>query len=292
MISCHGFANMIWPKISVVTTNYNLADYLERTIKSVLDQGYPNLEYIIIDGGSTDGSVEIIKRYADRLTYWVTEPDKGMYDALNKGLQRATGDIMTYINSDDLISPSALSLVAELFVAYPQISWVTGTIAQIDEQDRLIQTGPSERWSALRYYSQDYKWIQQEGTFWRRSLWEAAGGYLKTDLQLAGDFELWLRFFAHAKLFNASTVLGQFRIRRQRKTSAIHKYEAEVASCFAALVLAPELANQVLQVRRLKWQIKRLPIIRSRTLAKLAALYDFPPEITFDPDNQCLKLTQ
>ncbi len=99
---------MSLPKISLVTPSYNQAAYLEQTIRSVLDQGYPNLEYVIIDGGSTDGSVEIIKRYERHLKYWVSEKDKGQTDALNKGITHCTGDVFGYINSDDLLYPRSL----------------------------------------------------------------------------------------------------------------------------------------------------------------------------------------
>src|SRR5438132_13711050 len=103
------------PRITVVTPSFNQAEFLERTLRSVLDQGYPNLEYVVIDGGSTDGSVDTIRRYADRLAYWVAQPDSGQYDAINKGFQRTSGEVMAWINSDDKYAPWAFAVAAEVF---------------------------------------------------------------------------------------------------------------------------------------------------------------------------------
>src|ERR1044071_10153093 len=114
------------PKISIVTTSFNQAEWLEQCMRSVLDQNYPELEYIVIDGGSTDGSVDIIRKYADRLTYWISEKDNGMYDGLQKGLSRSTGEIMAWINSDDLFHPGSFMTVTEIFSHYEQVKWLQG----------------------------------------------------------------------------------------------------------------------------------------------------------------------
>src|SRR5712664_2616221 len=111
------------PRISIVTPSFNQASYLEAALKSVLDQNYPNLEYIVVDGGSTDGSVEIIQRYADRLTYWVSQPDRGQMDALNKGFRRTTGEIMAWLNSDDMLCSWALQTVGHIFQDLPAVQW-------------------------------------------------------------------------------------------------------------------------------------------------------------------------
>jgi glycosyltransferase involved in cell wall biosynthesis len=114
------------PKITVVTPSFNQARYLEDTIRSVLDQGYPNLEYIIIDGGSTDGSADLIRRYEKQLTYWVSEKDNGLYDAIQKGFARSTGEIMTWVNADDMYHKQCLFTVAGIFQKFDQVKWLMG----------------------------------------------------------------------------------------------------------------------------------------------------------------------
>ena len=129
-------------KISVVTVCYNMAQYIEATIKSVLSQGYPNLEYIIIDGGSTDGTQQIIEKYQDQLAYYVSEPDNGMYDAINKGFLKATGDIIAWINADDIYMPWTLHTINDVFTCFPETKWLGGKYAFLNENGTLAQIFP------------------------------------------------------------------------------------------------------------------------------------------------------
>jgi len=200
---------------------------------SILNQGYPNIEYVVIDGGSTDGSVDVIRKYENRLTYWVSEPDRGHFDALNKGFERTTGEIMAWLNSDDRLTPWALSIVAEILKAFPEVEWLTSVYPLIwDKQGRAVACWdlggfskkaflkganlPGRRWSARGS-------IQQESTFWRRSLWERAGGYTDGTLKIAGDFELWARFYQHADLYGVAAPLGGFRLHGNQITA--HRME-------------------------------------------------------------------
>lgn len=218
-----------WPRISIVTPSFNQGAYLEATLRSVLDQGYPNLEYLVLDGGSTDESVAIIERYADRLDYWVSERDGGQYDALNRGLQRSSGAIMGWLNSDDKLMPWALSVVAEVFRAFPEVEWITGGFpVQWNAAGQAVRCGvklgysrelflrggylPGRPWFARGY-------LQQESTFWRRSLWERAGGSIDATLRYAGDFELWARFFTHAEPVVVGALLGGIRKHGVQKTA-------------------------------------------------------------------------
>ena len=159
-----------WPKISVVTPSFNQGRYIEATIKSVLDQGYPNLEYIIMDGGSTDGTVEIIERYSDRLAYWVSEEDEGQTDALIKGFDRASGDILCWLCSDDLFEASTLQEVAETFVRNPDWDVVYGDSFWIDAVGRPIRFKRE-----IPYYRfiwmYDHNYLPQPSTFWRRGIY-------------------------------------------------------------------------------------------------------------------------
>ena len=224
-----------YPKISIVTTNFNGGEFLERAIQSVISQQYPNLEYIIIDGKSTDNSVDLIRKYESQITYWVSEPDGGMYEGLQKGLSKSTGDIMAWLNSDDLYHPGALFRIAEFFSEFPQIKWLTGVPTALDEKDNTIIPVCHDYpvWSKTRFYSFDYKWIQQESTFWKRELWITAGSTLNTSLKYAGDFELWLRFFRYERLYSAPVLVGGFRLRRDGQQSVVHlgKYMKEARTC-------------------------------------------------------------
>jgi glycosyltransferase involved in cell wall biosynthesis len=206
-------------KISIITPVFNGASYLEDTILSVINQGYPNLEYIIIDGGSTDGSVDIIKKHEKHLTYWVSEPDKGLYHAVQKGFEKSTGDIMAWINSDDMYHKGAFSIVSELFTQFPQIEWMMGIPSTYDEKGRTIMVDGYRQWCKANYHLGQYEWIQQESVFWKRSLWEKSGSKMDTSLKLAGDFELWMRFFRHAELYTLQALLAGFRVRRANQLS-------------------------------------------------------------------------
>lgn len=222
-----------FPKITIVTPSYNQAKYLEQTILSVITQNYPNLEYIIIDGGSTDGSVEIIKKYEQHISYWVSEKDEGLYPAIQKGFDRATGEIMAWINSDDMYQRSSFFTVAKIFSAYPSINWLIGRYAFYNEDGEIFQFDVDEykeTWSRWRLLLDKESFIMQESVFWRRELWQKAGGYLDTKYQLAADFELWMRFSRHDKLVTTNHLLSGFRFRNENQKSKdnMDKYHAEM----------------------------------------------------------------
>ena len=221
-----------YPKITVVTPNHNQVKFLETTIQSVLNQKYPNLEYIIIDGGSTDGSVDIIKKYEDSLCYWESQLDNGMYEAINKGFTMATGEIMCWINSDDILWPNSLHNVRCAFVNNPNVHWLQGFPTVIDEKGEVIfKRAPvySKFYFYLLNHLKSFSFIQQESTFWTKVLWEKAGGYLSSDYQLASDFDLWMRFFNIEKLYCTKTTLGAFRSRKGQQSSNKDLYLKEAS---------------------------------------------------------------
>lgn len=216
------------PRISIVTPCLDAAPFLAEAIESVLGQGYPNLEYVVVDGGSTDGSLEIIERYADRLAGFVSEPDNGHADALNKGFARTTGDIMGWLNADDVLHRGALRLLAHVFTSFPEVEWLTAQPSSMDEAGAIVSVDAARGWCRLGFVTGDNRWIQQESTYWKRSLWERAGGSLSLEYRLACDFELWMRFFRHARLQSTDGLVGAFRLHdRQRTASQMQAYEAE-----------------------------------------------------------------
>jgi GT2 family glycosyltransferase len=220
-----------WPRISIVTPSYNQASFLETTIQSVLKQGYPNLEFIVIDGGSTDGSVEIIERYADRLTHWESGPDRGQSHALNKGFSRATGSLLTWLNSDDQLAPGALFTVAEAFIRH-QPDLVVGRCARIMHpsfipyhfhrcrlplnvvqpllEDKLLEL--DDCWMTGHFF-------HQPEVFFTKDIWTRSGGHVREDLYYSMDYELWLRFArAGSTIFAIPDVLAIFRQHSNQKT--------------------------------------------------------------------------
>lgn len=207
------------PKISIVTPSYNQARYIEETILSVINQDYPNFEYIIIDGGSTDGSVEIIRKYSTRLAFWVSEKDNGFADAINKGFRKATGDILFWINSDDLLMNEALKIVGRYFARFSKAQVIFGDRWIIDENSRKIRD------VRFHFYHcgffKNYRNIAQEATFWRRDIFELVGG-LDESLQYAIDLDLWCRFSKISTLHYLPFHLGAFRQQPGSKTSTMN----------------------------------------------------------------------
>lgn len=219
------------PKFSIVTPSFNQSAFLEETILSVLNQDYPNIEYIVIDGGSTDDSVKIIRKYADRLAYWVSEPDAGQYDAINKGFGRSTGNLMGWLNSDDKLLPWGIRGAVKIFQECPEIDWLTSTeqifwsrsgvpahLSRIDGYSR--QTFYSGRNLARDDYFRFH--TMQECTFWRRTLWDRAGGRMGAGFKAAGDFDLWARFWETAELASVNVPMAGFRLHGFQKSLRIY----------------------------------------------------------------------
>ena len=203
-------------KISIITPSYNQAEYIEQTIQSVLSQNYPNLEYIIIDGASTDGSAEIIKKYESQLAYWVSEPDKGQSDAINKGLKRATGDIVAWLNSDDLYLPETFLTVNSAFVDNDDIRVILGGV-----ENFYPDSGRREIWSYESFDTVDFfnrVAIHQPGVFWKREIMEKTG-YLDEQLYYLMDYDLWMRFLLNFPFKVLNESLAEFRVHALAKTS-------------------------------------------------------------------------
>jgi len=188
------------PHIAIVTPSYNQGQFIEETIRSVLLQGYPNLEYIVIDGGSTDNSIDIIQKYAKFLTYWVSEPDRGQSDAINKGFARSTGEIMGWLNSDDYLAPSALFKLASYY--QPGLHWWNGNALNLEPDNSLHSYPQLKHQISQNHILHARIIITQVSTFWTRELWDKVGSAV-SDIHLAMDYDLWLRF----SYYTAATVL-------------------------------------------------------------------------------------
>lgn len=209
------------PRISVVTVSYNQAEFLEETILSVLNQNYPDLEYIVIDGGSSDGSVDIIKQYENELTYWVSEPDGGQSAGLIKGFDKSTGDIQCWINSDDLLELDALRDVVIFFEKNPKARVVTGDAILIDENGSVIRKQKQIKFYRFLWFN-DHNYITQSSTFWRSDLYKEVGG-LDPKFHYGMDADLFIRFADVTKMHHVRKFWSKFRIYNDQKTSRDRK---------------------------------------------------------------------
>jgi glycosyltransferase involved in cell wall biosynthesis len=204
--------------VSVVTPSYNQARYLEETIRSVLDQDYPEIEYIVMDGGSTDGSREIIEHYAHRLGGWVSEKDGGQTDAINRGFGRARGDVLAWLNSDDTYNPGAVREVVEYLQAHPQVGMVYGNANFINEKGQVIGRFPSAQ-TDYRQLRQGYVHVAQQASFFRAEYWRKVGP-LDPSFYFAMDYDLWVRLAAVTTLQYLPRTWANFRLHGDGKTIA------------------------------------------------------------------------
>jgi glycosyltransferase involved in cell wall biosynthesis len=236
------------PAVSIVTPSYEQGRYLERTIYSVLNQNYPQLEYVVQDGGSSDETKEVLERFDGNLSHWASEHDDGQADAINRGFAHTSGEIMAYLNSDDLLLPGSIAYVANYFVTHPEVDAVYGHRILIDEHDRQIGSWvlPPHDGETLAFA--DY--IPQETLFWRRELWERAGGRIDPGLRFALDWDLLLRFRdVGAKMVRLPRFLGAFRVHAEQKTTReLEVCEAETR-ILQRRVLGRALSDEEINVR-------------------------------------------
>jgi glycosyltransferase involved in cell wall biosynthesis len=215
---------MKYPKISIVTPSYNHAHFIERTIKSVLSQDYPNLEYIVMDWGSKDGTVDILKKYSKQIK-WKSERDSGQSEAINKGLRMATGSIVAFLNSDDTYEPGALFNVAEYFEKHPDIKWAYGKCRIINENDTEIRRPITwyknfllRRYSYNKLLTENF--ISQPATFWKKELHKEIG-YINEDEHYTMDYEFWLRIGQKYTAGVINNYLANFRMYNTSKSGSL-----------------------------------------------------------------------
>lgn len=216
------------PRITVVTPNFRHARYLEETIRSVVEQGYPNLEYFVVDGGSTDGSVDVIRKWERRIDWWVSERDRGHFDAIDKGLRRATGDVCAWISSTDLYLPGTLRIVGEFFAGHPGVDVVYGHALHLDDRGRLLRTVRQTEmsWRSLVF---ERLFLTQEAVFWRRGLYERVGG-IDPSYKVIFDHDLIIRMLRTGRArclpkFLAAVRLHGDAIHAQQRSRALEELE-------------------------------------------------------------------
>ena len=202
--------------VSIITPSFNQAKYIERTINSVLSQDYKDIEYIVIDGGSTDDTLEIIEKYADKLSYWVSEKDFGQTDAINKGFSKAKGDIIAWINSDDTYMPGAVAQAVAYLEANPEVGLVYGDANFIDENDNVIGKFPA-RQTDYKRLRQGYVHVTQQAAFFRKDVWDKVGP-LDPSFYFAMDYDLWVRIAAIAPVVYLPRLWANFRLHSDAKT--------------------------------------------------------------------------
>jgi len=252
-----------WPRITIVTAVRNCARYIDEAICSVLDQGYPNLEYIIVDGLSTDGTVDIIRKYEKHLAWWVSQADENVYQALNTGFSRSSGQILGWLNASDKLHPKSLYVVGSVFAGLPSVEWITGRPTQFSEDGMTIGVFAVPRWSRQRYLAGGNQHIQQESTFWRRSLWEKAGAALIESYRDVGDADLWVRFFRHARLYPVDALIGGWRDHPDSIShSNLESYNLKLKTVIESEIERSPECRSVRLLKRIDGAMKRIPKVR------------------------------
>lgn len=244
-----------FPRITIVTPSFNQAAFLERTILSVLDQSYPNLEYIIVDGGSTDGSVDIIRKYSDKLAWWVSEPDGGQSEAINKGLRRATGEWVAWQNSDDTYYPGVFDDMVAAAARRPDAGLIIGDMMLIDEHDQPLRD--------IRYVKPSYNALLAEGmvltnqaAFWQRHLHDTIG-LLSEDMHYSFDYDWFLRLSRYTECVHVPKIWGALRLHGETKTSKQAQLFREENNHILAGRKFPTWRKQLYKFRRFALMLSR-----------------------------------
>lgn len=222
--------NNDFPKISIITPTLNQGKFIKKTIDSVLEQGYPNYEYVVVDGGSTDGTIEILKSYGSAIK-WISEKDGGQADAINKGIKLSTGEIIGFINSDDFYLHNVFVMVADFFKDNPDIYWYSGNYFIIDDREKEIQPLVVLYKNLFRYFSNPHtlrltNYLIQPSTFWRRSVHTKIGLFDST-LRYAFDYDFWVRLMDNYPHQCTNTPFSAFRIHNESKGGVEYKYQFE-----------------------------------------------------------------
>ncbi len=213
-------------RVSIVTISYNQAAYLEHTMLSVLNQTYPDIEYIVIDGGSTDGSQEIIRKYESRLAYSHSKRDHGSADGLNQGISRTTGEVVSYLNSDDLLAPGAAQTIVNEFTNHSDADVVYGDSMEIDEHGNEVRVIPSEPFDIAKIFTTWENPVRQPSAFFKRNVWERYTG-MDQNFPFCYDFEYWIRISPGVKFRYVPSLLSSSRLHSQSRSIARQDLQAQ-----------------------------------------------------------------
>jgi len=237
-------------KISIVVPNLNQAAYLELTLESIFCNRISDLEVLVIDGGSTDESVSVIKKFESKISWWCSEADGGHYEAINKGFSHSTGEILGWLNSSDLYFPYTLATVERIFTRHDHVQWITSLAKTTISEGGILSTFQNvlgySRGGLRRGLCggfENWNFLQQETCFWRRSLWESVGSEIPNDYSLAGDFALWSKFFEKVPVYGVTGPLAAFRFHNSQRSSE-DGYMLQVMQILAKLETAEEVAHE------------------------------------------------
>jgi glycosyltransferase involved in cell wall biosynthesis len=236
------------PRISVVVPSFNQAKYLDLALRSILDQEYPDLELIVIDGGSKDESPKIIRKYEPHLKYWCSEPDGGQVKGIIKGFFHATGEVLCFLNSDDLFEPGALKEVGEFFSTHPDADAVYGDALWIDAEGKVLR--PQREIPFNRFiWLYTYNYIPGMSMFWRRELYDRAGG-LNPEFQLAFDADLWIRFSDHGRIEHVARQWSRMRFYAEQKNRRLREQSNQEDMLIRSRYWKNQTAPRTIYLRR------------------------------------------
>ena len=257
------------PKITIVTPSFNQASFIKETIESVLNQDYPNFEYFVVDGGSTDGSVDIIREYEDRITWWISEKDDGQSDAINKGFRRSTGELCAWVNSDDVLLPNCLREIAEFYLANNQPDIINSNCIYINAESKII--GVSIVPKQTYFFAKRCVWfLTQPAVFYKTSVIRQ-NNYLNVDFHLAMDVDMWIKLMKmNCRFEHIPKFLGAFRRQENSKTSQVIKTQSVLEHPEIAIILQKSswnISSSRAKVWRLVWQ--SLQVLNFNYLTKI-----------------------
>jgi glycosyltransferase involved in cell wall biosynthesis len=247
--------------ISVITACRNCDEYIGQTISSIIGQQYQNLQYVLVEGASTDSTLEIVNHYRNEINIIISEPDEGQYYGIQKGMRLASGEIMAWLNGDDMYYPWTFSVINNIFQKFPEVDWIIGQPSYMNRESQCIRISGNAGTAYPREFIRNgwfrkalAGYLQQESMFWRKRLWDKAGG-LNLHYQYAADFELWTKFAEYADLCTVTIPLAIFRKRpsEQKSSTGKDKYEREVYEVCSNLK-APPLVWKIIANRGLAWE--------------------------------------